>query len=98
MTLKRLVAVAVLVMAAALPASASAQLQVAPPGGDDVSNAIDLGTISPRPNVYGFDADTSTYTLQQKEFNQCGNSLYDKTVWASFRTPRTGQIDITAAG
>src|SRR3954470_21770549 len=100
MNFKRLVTCAVLVVAAALPASASAQLQVAPPGGDSVGDAVDLGTLSPSPSVFGFDADTSSYTLQPDlgEFNQCGSTVYDKTVWARFKTPRTGQIDVTAAG
>jgi hypothetical protein len=100
MTLKRLVTCAVLALAAALPSSASAQLQVPPPGGDNVQDAIDLGTISPSPSVFAFDADTTNYTTQPElnEFDLCAGLGYGKTVWGKFRTPRTGQVDVTAAG
>jgi hypothetical protein len=100
MTFKRLVTCAVLALAAALPASASAQLQVPPPGGDNVQDAIDLGTLKGSPSVFAFDADTTSYTTQPElnEFDLCSGLGYGKTVWGKFRTPRTGQVDITAAG
>jgi hypothetical protein len=98
MTFKRLVTCAVVALAAALPASASAQLQVPPPGGDNAEDAINLGTLQGSPSVFGFDADTSTYTTQSGEFNQCGSTVYGKTVWSRFKAPRTGQVDVTAAG
>lgn len=86
-----------------LPAAASAQSSVPPPGGDNVANAI---TIQPQnsvflpltPGVLGFSADTTSYTTEPGEFDACGSSTYGKTIWSSFRVDRTGRIDITAAG
>jgi hypothetical protein len=98
----------------ALPAGASAQIQVAPPGGDAYRDPVVLGsTASPlplSPGVVGFDADTTNYTTEDSdpifagggEYNICGpagaESVFGKTVWSVFYTNRTGRIDITAAG
>jgi|1186.fasta_scaffold26769_3 hypothetical protein len=98
MTPKRLAILIALVVVGALPANASAILQVTPPQGDNVSGAINFGTLSPSPSVAALDANTSTYTTQSNEFNKCGASIYGKTIWSRFKTPRTGRIDITAAG
>lgn len=77
----------------ALPAAASAQ-------SDNLANAPVLGgaALSPSPSVLGFNADTTNFSLEQGEFNQCGNSTYGKTLWALFRTDRAGRIDVTTAG
>src|SRR4051794_3595298 len=96
MTPKRLAIFAALLLVLALASSASAA--VIPPGGDDVSDAIGFGTLKPSPSVRGFDANTSTYTTEPNEFDLCPPSVYGKTIWGRFKTPRTGRIDITAAG
>jgi hypothetical protein len=101
MTYKRPAMFAALTLVfAAVPAAASAQLQLAPGKGDNIGDAIDLGSLKPSPAVAGFDADTSAYTTQPalNEFNKCGSSVYGKTIWSTFKTPRTGQLDVTAAG
>src|SRR3954468_24350791 len=98
MTPKRLAILIALVLVAALPSNASAILQVTPRGGDNISGAINFGTLSPSPSVAALDANTNTYTTQSNEFNKCGSSIYGKTIWARFRTPRTGRMDITSAG
>jgi hypothetical protein len=81
---------------AVLPAAASAQ---AGPG-DNLSGALLLGSgpLPPSPAVIGINADTTNYTTENGEFNQCGQSAYGKTVWGIFTVNRTGRIDITAAG
>jgi hypothetical protein len=100
MNLKRSLTCAALGVAAVFPTTASAQLQVPPGGGDNVQDAIDLGTLRPSPRVVGYQVDTSNYTLQPElgEFDICGNIPYGKTVWGRFATNRTGRVDITAAG
>jgi len=70
-----------------VPAVASAQLQVPPPGGDNYLQPIFLGdTANPlplTPGVVGFDADTTNYTTEDQpnpntfangEYNACGPS------------------------
>jgi hypothetical protein len=86
-----------------LPAAASAQSSVPPPGGDNQADAIPIrpanSTFLPlTPGVLGFSANTSTYTTEPNEFDACGQSSYGKTVWSVFAVDRTGRIDITAAG
>src|SRR5919199_3350540 len=98
MTFKRVGICAALATMAAFPAAASAQLQITPPKGDSTGDMIDLGTLRPTPSVVGYDADTTTYTTENGEFNRCGQSLYGKTIWARVRTPRYGRLDVTAAG
>jgi hypothetical protein len=98
MTLKRLVICSALALAAAFPAAASAQLQIAPPGGDSTGDMINLGSLRLSPSVVGYDADTSGYTTEAGEFDTCGQSHYGKTIWSTFRTPRYGRLDVTAAG
>jgi len=95
----------------ALPAAASAQSTVPPPGGDNYADAIPVRpSNSPflplTPGVLGFGADTSSYTVEgpspafgpNGEFNVCGQSAYGKTIWSLFAVDRTGRIDLTAAG
>jgi hypothetical protein len=98
MTLKRQLMCAVFAVAAIFPATAGAQLQIAPPQGDSTGDMINLGSLRPTPSVVGFDADTTTYTTEAGEFNQCGQSVYGNTIWSTFRTPRFGRLDVTAAG
>jgi hypothetical protein len=86
-----------------LPAAASAQSAVPPPGGDNIADAIpvrpsDSQFLPLSPGVLGFSANTSTYTTEPGEFDSCGQSTYGKTVWSVFATNRTGRIDITSAG
>lgn len=80
----------------ALPAAASAQ---GGPG-DNLADAPLLreGPLQPSPSVTGFNADTTNYTTENGEFNQCGQSIYGKTVWTLFGVNRTGRIDVTTAG
>jgi hypothetical protein len=80
----------------AMPAAASAQ---GGPG-DNLSDAIPVspGPLELTPSVRGLTVDTTNYTVEAGEFNQCGNSVYGKTVWGAFGVNRTGRIDITAAG
>jgi len=87
----------------ALPAAASAQSAVPPPGGDNQADAIPVrpadSTFLPlTPGVLGFSADTTNYTTEPNEFDACGQSTYGKTIWSVFAVNRTGRIDITAAG
>jgi hypothetical protein len=87
----------------ALPAVASAQSAVPPPGGDNIADAIPVrpqnSTFLPlSPGVLGFSADTTNYTTEAGEFDVCGQSTYGKTIWSLFAVDRTGRIDITAAG
>jgi hypothetical protein len=92
--IRTLLAVCALILA--LPAAASAQ---GGPG-DNLSDAIPVspGPLELSPAVRGLSVDTTNYTLEPGEFNACGNSAYDKTVWGVFGVNRTGRIDITAAG
>jgi hypothetical protein len=95
-----LVACAALVV---LPAVASAQSSVPPPGGDNLADAIPVrpsnsSFLPLTPGVLGFSADTTNYTTEAGEFDVCGNSTYGKTIWSLFAVDRTGRIDITAAG
>jgi hypothetical protein len=93
----------------AVPAVASAQLDVTPPKGDNYLDAVPLNgatALRPSPSVVGFTADTTNYTVEgpggifgaSGEFNQCGSSAYGKTIWSYFTVNRTGRIDVTAAG
>lgn len=76
----------------ALPAAASAQ-------SDNLQDAPIIGNpLPPSPAVLGFNVDTTNYTTEPGEFNQCGNSIYGKTAWGLFAVNRTGRIDVTAAG
>lgn len=95
--------VAVCTALLALPAAASAQSTVAPPGGDNYADAIPVrpqnsAFLPLSPGVLGFGADTTNYTTEPGEFDLCGNSTYGKTIWSLFAVDRTGRIDITAAG
>jgi hypothetical protein len=86
-----------------LPAVASAQSSVPPPGGDNIGDAIPVrpqnsSFLPLTPGVLGFSADTTNYTTEAGEFDACGNSTYGKTIWSLFAVNRTGRIDITAAG
>ena len=96
MKLIRTLTAACALMLVAMPATASAQ---GGPG-DSLSDPIVLGNgpLPPSPAVIGFSADTTNYTTENGEFNQCGQSAYGKTVWGVFGVNRTGRIDITAAG
>jgi hypothetical protein len=87
----------------ALPAVASAQSVVPPPGGDNLADAIPVrpqnsAFLPLTPGVLGFQGDTTNYTTEAGEFDVCGNSTYGKTIWSVFAVDRTGRIDITAAG
>jgi len=94
-----------------LPAAAIAQTNVAPGSGDSYLAPIVVSNSQspqPFPGVLGFDVDTTNYTIESgnpnlwggngSEFNQCGNSIYGKTVWSIIYANRYGRIDITAAG
>jgi hypothetical protein len=92
---------------ALLPASALAQTPEPPGSGDNYLQPIVVSNSAnpqPFPGVLGFDVDTTNYTLENSptfggvEFNQCGTSIYGKTVWSIIYTNRYGRIDITAAG
>ena len=99
--------VGALVVLALLPATAMAQAgpgdnYLAPNFLADQQNPLPLS-----PAVLGFSADTTNYTTETnpslfggngQEFNQCGSSIYGKTVWAVFYTNRYGRLDITASG
>jgi hypothetical protein len=77
----------------ALPGAALAQ------GSDNMADAPVLANpLPPSPSVLGFQTDTTNFTLEPNEFNQCGNSIYGKTMWSLFSVNRTGRIDVTAAG
>jgi hypothetical protein len=102
MKLSRILLVACAALAA-LPAAASAQSTVPPPGGDNYADAIPVRPAETvfmplTPAVLGFGADTSGYTTEAGEFDICGSSTYGKTIWSLFAVDRTGRIDITAAG
>ena len=99
--------VGALVALALLPATAMAQAgpgdnYLAPNFLGDEQNPLPLS-----PAVLGFSADTTNYTTENnaslfggngQEFNQCGSSIYGKTVWGVFFTNRYGRLDITASG
>jgi len=99
--------VGALVVLALLPATAMAQAgpgdnYLAPNFLGDEQNPLPLS-----PAVLGFSADTTNYTTETnpnlfggngQEFNQCGSSIYGKTVWGVFFTNRYGRLDITASG
>jgi hypothetical protein len=89
--------VAVCVALLALPALATAQ---SGGPGDNLADAPILGNgpLPLSPAVTGLSFDTTNYTTENGEFNQCGQSLYGKTAWSLFGVNRTGRIDITAAG
>lgn len=111
MTVKRAV-LSALVALAALPASASAQSEIAPPGGDayldslivsSPSNPLDVNT------PVGFIADTTSYTIQSDlanppssggppEPNQCGSTIYGNTIWSAVYFPHYGKMKITTSG
>jgi hypothetical protein len=112
--MKRLLACAVVALAGAFPAAASAQVRIDPPGGDNylepifVSDPEAPGRFPGQP--IGFIVDTSTYTVQQDMYNppgdrpgpveptQCGNAVYGNTAWAFFRSDRWGLMEITTSG
>jgi hypothetical protein len=103
---------AIIVLAgAALPASAAAQGQVDPPGGDDYFDPVTLSNFDdpqPLPTDSDFTADTTKYTVQADMFepssggppepHKCGKTVYAKTIWTVFRADRDGQMTIDTAG
>jgi hypothetical protein len=111
MTIKRLVALAVLVLAAAFPSAAGAQLHITPPEGDNYLDAIPFTDPGPFSNSeVGFIADTSSYTTQSDVFvpegtgggpaepTLCGNTTFGNTIWSFFRADRYGIMNLSTAG
>jgi hypothetical protein len=88
-----------------LPAVASAQVPITPPGSDNYVDGYPLADPLV-PGAVGFSADTTNYTTEGPnaffdspgEFNSCGRSVYGKTIWSYFHVQQTGRVDITAAG
>lgn len=111
MLIKKLLAVAAMA-AAVWPAAASAQGQVDPPGGDDYTTPVTISAFDdpqPLPAAFGFDANTSKYTLQDDMFDppghggpreprRCGDSTYSKTIWTVFHADRKGAMTVSASG
>jgi hypothetical protein len=110
MTLKRVLAIA-LVALAALPAAAAAQEPIPPPGADNYLMPYFFNDESaPFPgDPLGFTADTTGYTEQADMFappasggpgepTQCGTTLYGNTVWSVFHSSRWGLMRINTAG
>ena len=112
MTIKRAAAVVAIAVGAWPSAAAAQQGHVDPPGGDAYTNPVTLSSFDsppPLPTDVSFDADTSTYTLQDDLYNpptsggpreprRCGNSTYSKTIWTVFHADRKGVMTIDAAG
>jgi hypothetical protein len=110
MTLKRALAIALLAMAA-LPAAASAQVQITPPGADNYLNPYFFND-EQHPLGYdplGFTADTTAYTTQTDMYNPpasggpsepltCGNTTFGNTVWSVFYSNRWGLMTVSTAG
>jgi hypothetical protein len=113
MNLKRLVTLAVIVVAAAVPATAAA---IAPPASDNYLDSLLLNDENhPLPYNKGFffTADTTSYTIQSDMYspddsggpaepNLCTNShgvrsQYGNTVWAAFYANRWGRMTIGAS-
>ena len=109
MSFKRALALA-LTLAAALPAAASAQEQIAPPRGDNYLGPVYLNDEStPIPaDPIGILADTSSYTTQADMFNPPGSgapaepndcgSPYGNTIWSVFYSNRYGLMNVSSAG
>ena len=106
MTPKRLLTTAALTLGVALAAPAAALAGAGP--GDDLSDAITppggvlpLSTVAD-PHVLGYEVDTSAYTTEANEPNQCPQrgytTTYGKTAWGIFKAPQYGRLDATAAG
>ena len=114
MTPKRLLPLAACLLAVAFPSSALAQGGTDGDNYLQPLLFNDGSLASPRPmadgDVRGFTIpDTNPYTLQGDMFNppasggppepnQCGSTVYDKTVWSMFYAHRWGRADIKAAG
>ena len=111
MTLKRTL-LSALIALAALPASASAQAVITPPSGDAYLDSLIVS--SPKNPLtlntpVGFIADTTNYTTQSDlanppssggppEPNQCGNTVYGKTIWSAVYFKHYGRLKITTSG
>jgi hypothetical protein len=109
MYFKRALAIA-LTLAAVVPATAAAQLQIAPPDGDNYLGPIFMSDESnPFPSdEVGFIADTSAYTVQADMYSppqsggpmepvNCGTA-YGNTVWSVFYANRYGVMNVSTAG
>jgi hypothetical protein len=109
MSFKRALALT-LTVAAALPAAASAQEQIAPPRGDNYLGPVFLNDESaPFPSdPIGIVADTTSYTTQADMFNppsqggpaepnDCGTP-YGNTIWSVFYSNRYGLMNVSSAG
>jgi hypothetical protein len=107
------VACAVVALAAAVPASAAAQRQVAPPDGDNYLFPLafsDFDHPAPFPSEeVGFIANTSTYTVQSDMYSPpnsggpveptvCGRSEFGNTIWSYLHVDRYGVMHISTAG
>jgi hypothetical protein len=111
MTIKTILAVAA-IAAGACPTAAGAHGQVDPPGGDNYTNPVTISAFDdpqPLPAAFGFDANTSKYTLQDdmydppshggpREPRRCGDSTYSKTIWTVFHADRNGTMTVLASG
>lgn len=110
MTIKRAIALALIALAA-IPAAASAQEAIPPPGADNYLSPYFFNDQT-HPLTYdplGFTADTTSYTVQNDMFNppaqggpaepnKCGNTVYGNTVWSVFYSNRWGLMTISTAG
>jgi hypothetical protein len=113
MKTKRLLTCAVVALAGAFPAAASAQVEIPPPTGDNYLDGIFVsdpdapGRFPSQP--IGFIADTTNYTVQQDMYapqasggpvepTVCGNATYGNTVWSFFRSDRWGLMRISTSG
>jgi hypothetical protein len=112
MTIRRAAAVVAIALGAWPSAAAAEQGHVDPPGGDAYTKPVSISSFdmpAPLPTDVEFDADTSTYTLQNdmydppasggpREPRRCGDSTYSKTIWTVFHADRKGVMTIQAAG
>jgi hypothetical protein len=110
MTIKRAIALALIALAA-VPAAASAQEDIPPPGAD---NYLSPYFFNDETHPLGYDplglrADTTSYTVQTDMFNppaqggpaepnQCGNSVYGNTIWSVFYSSKWGLMSVSTAG
>src|SRR4051794_14358871 len=111
MTVKRALVTALLALAA-LPASASAQAQIDPPGGDAYLDSLIVSSPTDPLKLntpVGFIADTTSYTIQSDmanppgsggppEPNQCGTVVYGNTVWSAVYFKHYGRLKVTTSG
>jgi hypothetical protein len=109
MSRNRLLTCAALALVTAFSVPATAQAGAGP--GDDLTAALQppansapfiLLSTATDPHIAGFQVDTSAYTTEVSEPVRCPQrtytTTYGKTVWATFKAPQFGRLDVTAAG